>query len=523
MTDTSERDQQPQETASRFSRRGLLVAAVGAAGLAIGSGGSAAAFELRRPGTRTIVAPSPTTTAPASAPAAPAPELQFRSRPDLSPPRVQMTLTGTPTTEMFLFTPNFGPGATGTGQQGLMILNGRGELTWFQPLQPAFANLRVQTYQGQPVLTWWQGSFSAAGFGQGTGVIADTHYVQIAAVNGANGLAADLHEFVLTPQGTALITAYGQGTADLGALGGAAAAPIYFGVAQEIDIATGDLVFEWRSIDHVPVDETYATIGTGPLDYFHINSIDIDPADGNLLVSARNTWTIYKINRTTGDVMWRLGGKHSDFSMGSGTPFAWQHDARAQANGQLTLFDDSAAPAVAAESRALLLALDTTARTATLTTAFAHPARLLSESQGNFQRLADGGGIVGWGSEPYFSHFDLHGNLVRDGRMPTNMQSYRAFRSPWSAVPSGAPDIATEGDSVGGAAVYVSWNGATEVRSWEVLTGDDPSSLAPSGSVPKGGFETAITVHPNGKYVAVRGLDKNGTVLGTSKVVALSS
>jgi hypothetical protein len=434
-----------------------------------------------------------------------------------------MTLTGTPTTEMFLFTPNFGPGATASGQQGLMILNGRGELTWFLPLQPAFANLRVQTYQGKPVLTWWQGSFNPAGFGQGTGMIADTQYRAVASVNGANGLSADLHEFVLTPQGTALITAYGQGTADLSVIGGPASGPIYFGAVQEIDIATGAVVFEWRSIDHVSVDETYAPISTGPLDYFHINSIDVDPADGNLLVSARNTWAIYKINRTTGDVMWRLNGKRSDFSMGPGTSFAWQHDARAQANGQLTLFDDSAAPAVAQQSRALLLTLDTTARTATLTSALAHPARLLSESQGNFQRLADGGGIVGWGSEPYFSHFDAQGNLVRDGRMPTNMQSYRAFRSPWSSAPSGVPDVATEGDSVGGAAVYVSWNGATEVRSWEVLTGADPSSLAPSAAVPKGGFETAITVHPNGKYLAVRGLDKAGTVLGTSPVVALSS
>src|SRR5262249_29957762 len=168
----------------------------------------------------------------------------------------EMGVAGRRATEMFLFTPNFGPGATGTSQQGLMILNGRGELTWFQPLQPAFANLRVQAYQGQPVLTWWHGAFNSAGFGQGTGVIADTPYHQIPAATGATGLAGDLHEFVLTPQGTALITAYGQGTAGLGALGGPAAGPIYFGVVQEIDIATGALVFEWRSIDHVPVDET---------------------------------------------------------------------------------------------------------------------------------------------------------------------------------------------------------------------------------------------------------------------------
>jgi hypothetical protein len=207
--------------------------------------------------------------------------------------------------------------------------------------------------------------------------------------------------------------------------------------------------------------------------------------------------------------------------MGAGTTFAWQHDAHAYGNGEVTLFDDGAAPAVAPQSRALQLSLDTTARTAQLTKAFAHPARLLAESQGNFQRLADGGAIVGWGSEPYFSHFDSQGELVRDGRMPTNAESYRAFRSPWSAVPSGAPDIATEGDAVGGAAVYVSWNGATEVKVWQVLTGTDPASLEDSGSVPKGGFETAITVHPNGRYLAVRGLDKDGSVLATSKVVTL--
>ena len=402
-----------------------------------------------------------------------------------------------------------------------MILDGRGQLTWFRPMA-SFANFRVQSYRGQPVLTWWQGEVSAAGFGQGTGVIADTSYRQVATIGGANGLAADLHELVLTPDGTTLVTAYGQTVADLRAVGGPAAGAVYFGAVQKIDIATGSFLFEWRSIDHVAVDETQVTIGTGPLDYFHINSIDVDPEDGNLLISARNTWAIYKIDRTTGAVVWRLGGKRSDFSMGPETSFAWQHDARAHGNGEVTLFDDGAAPPVAPQSRALRLAVDATARTATLTTAFTHPARLLAQSQGNFQRLADGGGIVGWGSEPYFSHFDAQGDLVRDGRMPTNMESYRAFRSPWSAAPSGVPDIATEGTTAA-AAVYVSWNGATEVKVWQVLSGTDPGSLEPSGSVPKGGFETAITVHPSGRYLAVSGVDGNGSVLATSNVVTLPS
>jgi outer membrane protein assembly factor BamB len=432
-----------------------------------------------------------------------------------------MTHVGVPTQETFLVTPNFGPGGAGTDQQGLMILDGRGELVWFQPLDPAFSNLRVQTYQGQPVLTWWQGRFDPAGFGQGTGYIANAQYATIATVQGGNELGADLHELVLTPAGTALVTAYTPVGADLSPLGGPVDSQVYAGVVQEIDVATGNVVFEWRSTDHVAVSETYATLGTEPLDYFHINSIAIDPADGNLLISARNTWAIYKLDRSTGAVVWRLNGKASDFTMGPGTTFAWQHDAQAHGGGVFTLFDDGAAPTVEPQSRGLQLALDETARTATLTHAYAHPAQLVSESQGNVQLLADGGVIVGWGSEPYFSHFDAKGNLVRDGRMPTNVESYRAFRQSWSATPATVPDVATEGDVVGGATVYVSWNGATNVATWQVVTGASADALADSGSVPRSGFETAITVHPKGSFLAVRALDRSGALLATSQVVQL--
>jgi hypothetical protein len=103
------------------------------------------------------------------------------------------------------------------------------------------------------------------------------------------------------------------------------------------------------------------------------------------------------------------------------------------------------------------------------------------------------------------------------------MESYRAYRAPWSATPADVPAIATEGDAVGGAAVYVSWNGATEVATWQVVTGTDPGSLQDSGSVPKGGFETAITVHPRGPFLAVRALNRDGVTLATSKVVKLSA
>jgi hypothetical protein len=432
-----------------------------------------------------------------------------------------MTLVGAPTAESFFLSPNFGPGGTGAGQQGLLVLDGRGEVVWFQPLAPAFSNFQVQSYRGRPVLTWWQGAFNPAGFGEGTAVVADTRYDRVATVQAGNGLKADLHEFVLTPDGTALITAWGQAAADLRPVGGPADGSVYFGEAQEIDVATGKLTFAWRSTDHVGVDETYASVASGPFDYFHINSITVDPDDGNLVISARNTWAVYKVDRATGAVVWRLGGRRSDFALGPGASFAWQHDARPRGRGLLTVFDDGASPTVQPQSRALVLALDPTGRTARLAQAFAHPARLLADNQGNLQLLPDGGALVGWGSEPYFSHFSADGALLRDGRMPTNMESYRAFRAPWSARPAGAPDIATETDDVGGVAVYVSWNGATDVATWQVLSGTAPTSLTEAGAVPKVGFETAITVHPTGPYVAVRGLDARGNALGTSRAVRL--
>jgi hypothetical protein len=89
------------------------------------------------------------------------------------------------------------------------------------------------------------------------------------------------------------------------------------------------VLFEWHSLDHVGLDESYKDLpeeAGGTFDYFHINSIEVDH-DSNLLVSARNTFTVYKIDRRSGEIIWRLGGKKSDFEMGPGTWMRYQHDA----------------------------------------------------------------------------------------------------------------------------------------------------------------------------------------------------
>ena len=206
-----------------------------------------------------------------------------------------------------------------------MIIDGNGDLVWFLDLSPgadstmrAF-NFNVQTLRGEPVLTWFQGAVTD-GHGQGHYEIWGTNYTKVAEVYGQDGYQGDLHEFVLTDRGTALFTCYGQATTDLSGFGGQTAGKYLYGVVQEVDVSTGQLLFEWRSDEHVALGESIGGIKTSaiPWDYFHVNSICVDPTDDNLIISGRNTWAFYKVDRVSGAVIWRLGGRATDFDIGPG-------------------------------------------------------------------------------------------------------------------------------------------------------------------------------------------------------------
>jgi hypothetical protein len=443
------------------------------------------------------------------------PPKAFRSRPDLSPPAVEVTTQAHGTAHGYILIAL----KEGAGKHGPVIIDNLGQPIWLRKVKYAL-DFKVQHYQGKPVLTWWEGEDvllpSVSEY-----VILDRFYRELTRVQAGNGYQGNQHEFLITSQDTALLTVYEPVRRDLSLLGGSKESLVIEGIIQEVDIESGEVLFEWHSLDHVGPEESYVEPPQSAAylyDYFHINSIDIDH-DENLLISARNTWTVYKIDRKSGELLWRLGGKKSDFEMGPGTQSAYQHDARRQSDGTITIFDNGAGPIVHDQSRGIVVDLDMAKMGATLVREYTYPEKRIATSQGNMQVLPNANVLIGWGSEPYISEFSHEGKLLFDARFPPKVESYRAFRFPWSAHPTDNPAVAVEQRTDHKVTLYASWNGATEVASWEVLSGPRPDRLESLGSVPRDGFETAMLVQTSDLYVAARAKSASGRVLGTTKAV----
>jgi hypothetical protein len=406
------------------------------------------------------------------------------------------------------------------GQHGPLILDNTGRPVWFQDVRPRSAsNLMVQSYRGAPVLTWWEGHVALpAGVGKGEYVLLDTSYEEVTRVKAGHGLSGDLHEFVVTSADSALITAYGEEPANLSSVGGPARGRLLNSYLQEVDIATGKVLFQWNAARHVSLDESYLAPTNGQAyDFFHINSIDVD-TDGNLLVSGRHTWAVYKVDRSSGEVIWRLNGKLSDFAMAPNTRFAWQHHARQHPGPTLSVFDDGGGPTnVETRSRGLVLALDLQAKQVRLVRQYFPDPSFLTTSQGSIQLLPNGNVFLGWGHEPYYSEYTSGGALLFDGRLPAQ-GSYRAFRFPWTGRPHRAPAL-TARRSGQQLTAHASWNGATEVTTWALLAGSAAGALQRVASAPRDGFETTLQATTDERRVAVEALNVAGRVLGRSQVI----
>ncbi len=412
----------------------------------------------------------------------------------------------------------------GKGSPGPMIAEQNGALVWFHPLPAgeSATNFQVQQYQGKPVLTWWQGRILKVGFGQGEDVLYNSAYQPVAYVRAGNGYKADLHEIRLTPQGTAWIDVFDTVHMNLSGDRGASNGVLMDSVIQEIDVKTGLVMWEWHSLGHIGLGESHnpAPNSSYPWDYIHINSVSPGPSGEDVLLSARNSWTLYDVDMHSGGFRWRLGDRHSSFKLGPGTRFYWQHDAEFQPGGDISVFDNGSTPPLEKQSRGLLLAPDLASHTVTLVKQLVNPTHtLLASSQGNTLSLPGGDWLLGYGGLPNFTEFDASGHVLLDGTLGKNVQDFRTYLAPWSARPASAPSLAVQPGAAGTLTVAASWNGATEVASWQVLAGASPASLAPVASAPKSGFQTTIAVSPTPAYIAVQALNASGAVIGSSSTI----
>jgi hypothetical protein len=460
-------------------------------------------------------------TPPPPPPPAKRSELQhFLSRPDLLPPTVTVTASSGEEAPGYTFLAPY----AGPGPYGPMILDNAGRLVWFKPVTKGSraADLRVQQYEGRPVLTWWEEPLVAGGRRDGGIVLADSSYHTIKIVRAGNGYQPDLHAFQIAPNGTAVFTVYDAIRCNLTTHKGPADGAVADTLFQEVDLKTGLVRFEWHSLDHVSLSDSYSLVGStgtpkSPWDYFHINAVSNEGR--GLLVDSRNTWAAYDVDARTGKVLWRLGGKKSSFKMSHGARPAWQHDVRREPDGTISLFDNGATPKVHAQSRVIVLRLDTTHMTAKLVSSFVHPKPLVAPSQGDFQPLPGGNWFVGWGQEPYLSEYTPTGRLLFDAHMPARYQSYTAFKFPWTGAPTEPPRLVLT--SKGGRAVaHVSWNGATDVSRWRVMGGPSRDTLAPLATATTDGFETSIPIASPPRYLTVQAIGSQEQVLGASAIVA---
>ncbi|MEA2496209.1 MAG: hypothetical protein QOJ29_4120 [Thermoleophilaceae bacterium] len=424
----------------------------------------------------------------------------------------------------------------GTG--GPMILDNKGHYVYLKPASktaPDTLNFQVQHYNGKPVLTYWDGTVKNTGEMVGTWHVLNDKYREIAKMGSQEGWDPSGHEFFITKGGHALVTGYKYlPHRDLSAAGGGTDQTLLDSGVLEYDIATGKLLKAWSADEHIPMTDGYPPANPNnpnAYDPWHINSIDVDAAD-NWLVSMRNTWTIYKVNSTTGAIDWRIGGKHSDFAVPDDIAFAFQHDARWQPNGQISIFDNdccgfipqpsgppkAAPPVHGTQSRGLVFKVDETAKTVSFVTD-RKLYTLISGTQGNFRMLSNGNSFAGWGQQPFYSEFSKTGKLLLSVRYPDQNESYRAYRYAWVGKPGGKPAAAAR-PAGKGTRVYVSWNGATRVATYRIWAGKSSKKLAiVAARVPRGGFETATTIKNAGPIVQVQALDSKGKVIGTSRAV----
>ncbi len=310
------------------------------------------------------------------------------------------------------------------------ILNSDGYVTWYLDNE-AGNNGDFKYFPNDSVLT-----FTRSQIGDAWYFIMDLDLNIIDSITNVNGTTGDGHEFLILSNGNYLIGAADTTIMDLSAYTfngtqGSTTTTVKSYVLQEFD-SNHNLVFEWNSIDHIFPTETYDIYGynVNGFDYAHGNAIEED-VDGNILVSFRHLNSVYKIDHSTGNVIWRLGGESSDFTFTNDIGFSGQHHCRLLPNGNITLFDNANSAPPPKKSRGVEYALDTINWTATRTWEYIHTPSFFARAMGNHQHTITDDHLINYGwnyrPNPSFVHTNNSGDLISEVYYKDSVVNYRSF------------------------------------------------------------------------------------------------
>ena len=429
-----------------------------------------------------------------------------------------------------------------TGQSGPLILDHNLQPVWFDPIgvNALAANLQVQRYNGKPALSWWQGTVTAAGVTtSGEDVVVDQHYRHVATLKGADGWVISQHEMLISG-GNAWVTAYKNVPMNLTHYGGSANGVVLDSAVQEYNLKTGQLLYTWDALNpggtpNVPLSQSKQKTFRGvPWDAYHINGIQLT-GNETFLVSLRNTWSAYLVNRLTNGIEWTLSGdqKLSTFKLPANAQFHWQHDVELHNGNVVSVFDDACCGfdsitgksvkfgKSSGPSRGLVLKLNLTTHTGSFVAQYTR-TNTTTYFLGNAQLLPNGNVSLGWGSTPFFSEDSSKGKVLLDAFWPVPDINYRTYVESWVGIPYFPPSGAVRNNG-GKATVYASWDGDTQVVGWRVLAGSSAQSLKTVATKSKTGFETTIPLSKNYKAYKVQALDPRNKVLGTSSAFPTTS
>lgn len=249
-----------------------------------------------------------------------------------------------------------------------------------------------------------------------------------------NVFRMDGHDFRLLPNGHALVFLRDPQPVDMSlhVEGGDPNAVVTGCIVHEID-ASSNIVFEWRSWDHYEITDCVIDLTTPTVDLVHCNTIEQD-TDGNIMIIALNLLEITKINRQTGDIMWRLGqGFKNEFTIVGEPEFGWgHHDLRRLPNGNITIYNNRTY--TTQEARAVEYSLDEVNKVATMVWEFRNSPGIAGGPWGGVQRLPNGNTMISWGATGLITEVRPDGTKAFEMQLAAGQGTYRAYRFPWSAV-----------------------------------------------------------------------------------------